>query len=77
MLARRPVLEAALAAVAVRTRGLVVRRGARVTGLVAGPSTAGVPRVTGVETARGELVGADLVVDVTKPPDVSGGGPPL
>jgi 2-polyprenyl-6-methoxyphenol hydroxylase-like FAD-dependent oxidoreductase len=63
VIARRPVLEAALAAVAVRTRGLAVRRGTRVTGLVSGPSTAGVPRVAGVETAHGELVGADLVVD--------------
>jgi 2-polyprenyl-6-methoxyphenol hydroxylase-like FAD-dependent oxidoreductase len=44
--ARRPVLEAAVAAVAARTPGLAVRRGVAVTGLVTGrEAVAGVPHV--------------------------------
>jgi 2-polyprenyl-6-methoxyphenol hydroxylase-like FAD-dependent oxidoreductase len=62
--ARRPVLEAVLAAAAARTPGLVVRRGTAVTGFVDGvPATPGVPHVTGVGTADGERILADLVVD--------------
>ncbi|MEV6303467.1 FAD-dependent monooxygenase [Actinoplanes sp. NPDC051861] len=58
--ARRPVLEAALAAAATAA-GVTVRRGVRVTGL----RTDGrrpVPRVTGVTTTGG-AVDADLVID--------------
>jgi 2-polyprenyl-6-methoxyphenol hydroxylase-like FAD-dependent oxidoreductase len=58
--ARRPVLEAALAAVAARTPGLVLRRGVAVTGLVADGS-----HVRGVRTRDGGTLTADLVVDGT------------
>ncbi len=58
--ARRPVLEAALAAVAARTPGLVLRRGAAVAGLV----TEGL-LVRGVRTRDGRTLLADLVVDAT------------
>jgi 2-polyprenyl-6-methoxyphenol hydroxylase-like FAD-dependent oxidoreductase len=62
--ARRPVLEAVLAAAADRTSSLVVRRGTAVTGLVSGdPVTPGVPHVAGVGTADGGRILADLVVD--------------
>jgi 2-polyprenyl-6-methoxyphenol hydroxylase-like FAD-dependent oxidoreductase len=53
--ARRPVLEAAVAA---GLSGVTVRRGVTVTGL----STAGSTRVTGVRTTAGDIP-ADLVVD--------------
>jgi len=62
--ARRPVAEAAVAAVAERTSGLVVRRGTGVRGLRTGPgSLRGVPHVVGVVTDGGEELPADLVVD--------------
>ena len=61
--ARRPVIEAAVAAVAARTPGVTIRRGTQVTGLVATPSTQGIPHVTGVLTVGGRAVRADLVVD--------------
>ena len=61
--ARRPVVEAAVAAVAARTPGVTVRRGVAVTGLLTGPPVAGVPHVTGVMTGSGTAVRADLVVD--------------
>ena len=57
--ARRPVLEAALASVA----GVTIRRGVTVTGLTTSAAAGGVPRVTGVLTAAGRPVRADLVVD--------------
>ena len=61
---RRPVFEAAIAAIAEAQPRLTVRRGVRVVGLVAGPSAlAGVPHVGGVRTADGAEVHADLVVD--------------
>ena len=61
---RRPVMEAVVAAAALETPGLVVRRGVEVTGLLTGPSALpGVPHVTGVRTAAGEELTADLVVD--------------
>ena len=64
--ARRPVLEAAVTAVAARTPGVTIRRGVAVTGLLTGPeSTAGVPHVTGVITDGGAALRADLVVDAT------------
>ena len=59
---RRPVLEHAVASVA---QSLVdIRRGVTVTGLLTGrPTAAGVPHVTGVRTATGEDIHADLVID--------------
>ena len=64
--ARRPVLEAAVAAVAEQTPGLTIRRGVTVTGLVTGPeSVDGVPHVTGVLTGEATATRADLVVDAT------------
>lgn len=59
--ARRPVLEAVLAAVAERTPGITVRRGVAVTGLLADPGP--VPRVTGVLAEGGHALRADLVID--------------
>src|SRR4051794_27572880 len=62
--ARRPVLEAGLAAAASRTPGLVVRRGVAGTGFVPGPSAIpGIPHVAGVRTSDGEQILSDLVVD--------------
>ncbi|MEU8238171.1 FAD-dependent oxidoreductase [Actinoplanes missouriensis] len=56
--ARRPVLEAVLSAAAT-TAGVTIRRGVAVTGL----TTDGHTRVTGVLTAAGPAIPADLVVD--------------
>ena len=62
--ARRPVLEAAVAAVASRTPGVTIRRGAAVTGLLADPpARARAARVRGVLAAGGRALRADLVVD--------------
>jgi 2-polyprenyl-6-methoxyphenol hydroxylase-like FAD-dependent oxidoreductase len=62
--ARRPVLEAAIAAAAGRTDGVTIRRGVAVTGFLADPSTRQrIPRVTGVLTEGGAALRADLVVD--------------
>ena len=47
------------------TRGLTVRRGATLVGLVTGPPRHGVLHVQGARTARGEELAADLVVDLT------------
>jgi 2-polyprenyl-6-methoxyphenol hydroxylase-like FAD-dependent oxidoreductase len=58
--ARRPVLEAAMAAAAA-AMGVRVRRGVVVRGLIV-DGRAPVPRITGVRTATGD-VAADLVVD--------------
>jgi 2-polyprenyl-6-methoxyphenol hydroxylase-like FAD-dependent oxidoreductase len=64
--ARRPVAEAAVAAVARETLGLDIRRGVAVAGLLTGPSAAdGIPHVTGVRTEAGEELRADVVVDAT------------
>ncbi len=64
--ARRPVLEAAAAAVAHRTQGVSIRRGVTVTGLVTGRSSvAAAPHVTGVVLDGGAVLPADLVVDAT------------
>ncbi|MGK5171682.1 FAD-dependent oxidoreductase [Geodermatophilus sp. CPCC 205761] len=61
---RRPVLEAVVAAAAEEHPRLTLRRGVRVTGLVAGAAALpGVPHVVGVRTAGGEEIRADLVVD--------------
>ena len=59
--ARRPVLEAAVAATAQASAGVTVHRGVRVTGLLTVDSGV-VPRVVGVRTGTGEFT-ADLVVD--------------
>ena len=62
--ARRPVLEAAVAAVASRTPGVTIRRGVAVTGLLAdSPARARAARVRGVLAAGGRALRADLVVD--------------
>jgi 2-polyprenyl-6-methoxyphenol hydroxylase-like FAD-dependent oxidoreductase len=62
---RRPVVEAVLGCAAQSTPGVTVRRGVAVHGLVAGAQAIrGVPHVSGVRTAAGE-VRADLVVDAT------------
>ena len=62
--ARRPVLEAAVAAVAGRTPGVTIRRGVAVTGLLTDPhERAPAPRVRGVLTRGGRALRADLVVD--------------
>lgn len=62
--ARRPILEAAVAAVAERTSGLTVRRGVALSGLVTVPGDARpVPHVAGAITEDGETIRADLVVD--------------
>jgi 2-polyprenyl-6-methoxyphenol hydroxylase-like FAD-dependent oxidoreductase len=63
---RRPVVEAAVASAALATPGVTVRRGVRVAALLRGtPARVGVPHVTGVRTADGERMPADLVVDAT------------
>lgn len=66
---RRPVAEAVLAGMADETDGVRVRRGEAVKGLVGGPrpgsAPGSVPHVTGVRTAAGEEVRADVVVDAT------------
>lgn len=63
---RRPIVEAALSAVAARTREVTVHRGVTVTGLLTGAETVpGVPHVTGVTADGGRTFRADLVVDVT------------
>ena len=59
--ARRPVLEAVLSAAA-EAAGVTIRRGVAVTGLTTDGRTR-VPRVTGVLTADGTAISADLVVD--------------
>ena len=62
--ARRPVLEQAFANVADRTDQLTVRRGVALEGLVVTEERiAGAPHVSGVRTAAGESVSADLVID--------------
>lgn len=64
--ARRPLGEWIFARAVENERGITVRRGVRVTELLAGPSaTAGTPHVAGVRTADGEEFRADLVVDAT------------
>ncbi|HZU74543.1 MAG TPA: FAD-dependent oxidoreductase [Acidimicrobiales bacterium] len=64
--ARRPVMEAALAAIVRDQPNLDLRRGTAVAGLSTGPATsAGVPHVDGVVTEAGETIPADLVVDMS------------
>lgn len=69
--ARRPVLEAAVAAVAARTPGVTIRRGTTVTGLVQAttPAVPGVPHIVGVTVdrpgAESRTIRAELVIDAT------------
>jgi 2-polyprenyl-6-methoxyphenol hydroxylase-like FAD-dependent oxidoreductase len=61
---RRPVVESVVVGAAEEQAGVSIRRGVRASGLVAGTSAApGVPHVTGVRLATGEVLRADLVVD--------------
>ena len=63
---RRPVVEAVIATQAAATRGVEVRRGTAVTGMISGASALpGVPHVTAVRTRDGESIPADLVVDMS------------
>jgi hypothetical protein len=63
---RRPVVEAVFAAQAESTRGITVRRGSAVAGLVSETSAIpGAPHVAGVRTKADEVIRADLVVDMT------------
>jgi 2-polyprenyl-6-methoxyphenol hydroxylase-like FAD-dependent oxidoreductase len=63
---RRVLVEAVLAAAAESAPGVQIRRGTAVAGLVSGtPAQAGVPHVTGVRTKAGEVITADLVVDMS------------
>ena len=63
---RRVVVEAVLARAAESAPGVEIRRGVAVAGLCAGPAArAGIPHVTGVRTKDGEVIAADLVVDMT------------
>jgi 2-polyprenyl-6-methoxyphenol hydroxylase-like FAD-dependent oxidoreductase len=60
--ARRPVVEYVVARRA--EQRVDVRRGVKITGLVAGtPAASGTPHVTGVRTSSGEELTADLVID--------------
>jgi 2-polyprenyl-6-methoxyphenol hydroxylase-like FAD-dependent oxidoreductase len=62
--ARRPLGEWIFARAAENERRITIRRGTRVTELLAGSSViAGTPHVVGVRTADGEELRADLVVD--------------
>ncbi len=61
---RRPVIEWVVSRAAASRRGLEVRRGVGVAGLVTGPSAIdGVPHVVGVRTEAGDELRADLVID--------------
>lgn len=62
--ARRPVAEAVVASFATGVSGLTIRRGVAVAGVASEIDTAtGLLHVTGVRTADGEEIAADLVVD--------------
>src|SRR3984957_18116024 len=63
---RRVLVEGGLAAAAEAAPGVEVRRGTAVAGLVTGTAALpGVPHVTGVRTKAGEVIPADLVVDMS------------
>lgn len=63
---RRPTIDWVLAVTAAIEASVTVRRGAAVSGLVAGsPRSAGIPHVAGVRLEGGEEIPADLVVDAT------------
>jgi 2-polyprenyl-6-methoxyphenol hydroxylase-like FAD-dependent oxidoreductase len=61
--ARRPVLEAVLARAAAATAGVTVCRGTSVTGLLATGTPTAAHQISGVLTAGGGTLRADLVVD--------------
>lgn len=61
---RRSTIEWALATAAADHPGIKVRRGVAIDGLVA-DHTGGVPHVTGLRLADGQVIDADLVVDAT------------
>jgi 2-polyprenyl-6-methoxyphenol hydroxylase-like FAD-dependent oxidoreductase len=64
--ARRPVGEWVFAEAAQNARGVTIRRGVGVDGLLTGPSAIdGVPHVAGVRTSNGDELHSDLVVDAT------------
>ncbi|MBV9293381.1 MAG: FAD-dependent oxidoreductase, partial [Frankiales bacterium] len=59
-----PVLESVVARMAANHPGVVVRRGVKVAGVRTGrPALDGAPHITGITTADGEDLDADLVVD--------------
>ena len=63
---RRSSIEWALATTLAAEPNVTVRRGSAIAGLVAGSAAvAGVPHVTGVRLADGEVLDADLVIDST------------
>lgn len=61
--ARRPVMETALTRASARTPNLDARRGVAVAALLTDGAMNGVPNVVGVQTASGEEILADIVVD--------------
>ena len=61
--ARRPVVEYVFARAADEEPRVEVRRGVEVAGLTTLPANGRVPHVTGVSTADGEEIAADLVID--------------
>src|SRR3954467_12569716 len=62
--ARRPVTEAVLARLAAETRGVEIRRGVAIDGVLIGtPGDDGAPHVVGVRCINGDELRADLVVD--------------
>jgi 2-polyprenyl-6-methoxyphenol hydroxylase-like FAD-dependent oxidoreductase len=64
--ARRPTGEWVFGRAALNEPGVHVRRGERAVALLTGaPARKGIPHVTGVRTAAGETLSADLVVDAT------------
>jgi 2-polyprenyl-6-methoxyphenol hydroxylase-like FAD-dependent oxidoreductase len=63
--ARRPVIEAGVAAVAAATPRVTVRRGVPIAGLLRGADRGGLPWVRGVRFDDGTERTADLVVDAT------------
>jgi len=63
--ARRPVFEQVLGHAADAERGLEIRRGVAVAGLLTRAGNGKPPHVSGVRTESGEQLDADLVVDAT------------
>ena len=62
--ARRPIAEAAIAAVVEANENVTVRRGVAVAGLITGEAPSdGVPHVIGVRTDAGDEFLADIVID--------------
>jgi 2-polyprenyl-6-methoxyphenol hydroxylase-like FAD-dependent oxidoreductase len=63
---RRSTLEWAMATAAAGHGGVAIRRGDSIAGFATGPSVlAGVPHVSGLRLASGEVIAADLVIDAT------------